>query len=176
MRLVLKDLKIAFGRLIREQKMRLWLLAALAALLWSHGTLLEGAEAKKARKRPKEMTPQHTEVLNTTLSNSEEEDEITKVNGSCLIPLPLPILFSHLFLCVCLCCEYRFTLNEKLLFLTENYNQKNVAFQHIFHRSLKDIIISLHIDKCGLFVDYSIICGLPVFISVFPPVMLKECL
>ncbi|KAB5546566.1 hypothetical protein PHYPO_G00073590 [Pangasianodon hypophthalmus] len=62
--------------------MRLWLLAALAALLWSHGTLLEGAEAKKARKRPKEMTPQHTEVFNTTLSNSEEEDESTKVTES----------------------------------------------------------------------------------------------
>lgn len=80
--------------------MRLWLLAALAALLWSHGTLLEGAEAKKARKRPKEMTPQHTELFNTTLSNSEEEDESTKVNCSCLIPLPLPSMFSYLFLCV----------------------------------------------------------------------------
>lgn len=68
--------------------MRLCLLATLAALLWSHGTLLEGAEAKKARKRPKEMTPQHTEVFNTTLSNSEEEDESTKVNY--LIPLPFP--------------------------------------------------------------------------------------
>lgn len=84
----LKDLKTAFARLIGEQKMRLWLLATLAALLWSHCTLLEGAEARKARKRPKEMTPQHTEVFNTTLSNSEEEDESTKVNDSCLIPLP----------------------------------------------------------------------------------------
>ncbi|TSL61235.1 Adipolin [Bagarius yarrelli] len=55
--------------------MRLWLLAALAALLWSHCTLLEGAEAKKVRKRPKETTPQHTEVFNTTLSNSEEDDD-----------------------------------------------------------------------------------------------------
>ncbi|KAI5096012.1 adipolin isoform X1, partial [Silurus meridionalis] len=70
----------------------LWLLVALAALLFSHGTLLEGAEAKKARKRPKETTPQHTEVFNTTLSNSEEEDETTKVNSFCLIFLSL---FSH---------------------------------------------------------------------------------
>lgn len=70
--------------------MRLWLLAALAALLWSHSTLLEGAEAKKTRKRPKEMTPQHTEVFNTTLSNSEEEEESTKVNSSCLIPSASP--------------------------------------------------------------------------------------
>lgn len=85
--------------------MRLWLLSALAALLWSHCTLLEGAEAKKGRKRPKEMTPQHTEVFNTTLSNSEEEDESTKVNDSCLISLPLTNLFSHIFLCVWLCWE-----------------------------------------------------------------------
>ncbi|GAA6095071.1 adipolin [Tachysurus ichikawai] len=66
--------------------MRLWLLASLAALLWSHCTLLEGAEAKKARKRPKEMPPQHTEVFNATLSNSEEEDESTKAS---LTPLCL---------------------------------------------------------------------------------------
>lgn len=72
--------------------MRLWLLAALAGLLWSHGTLLEGAEAKKVRKRPKEMTPQHTEVFNTTLSNSEEEDESTKVNSL------FPYLFLHMTL------------------------------------------------------------------------------
>lgn len=77
--------------------MRLWLLAALAALLWSQGTLLEGAEAKKARKRPKEMTPQHTEVVNTTLSNSEEEDENTEVNRSFLIHSPLPL--SSFYVC-----------------------------------------------------------------------------
>lgn len=62
--------------------MRLWLVAVLVTVLWSQGTFPEGAEARKVRKRPKELTPQHTEAFNTTLSNSEELEEGTKVTAS----------------------------------------------------------------------------------------------
>lgn len=47
-------------------------LAVLAAVFWTQCVLLDGVDAKKERKRPKEATPQHTETYNATLSNSEE--------------------------------------------------------------------------------------------------------
>lgn len=47
-------------------------LAVVAALFWTQCVLLDGVDAKKERKRPKEATPQHTETFNSTLSNSEE--------------------------------------------------------------------------------------------------------
>lgn len=47
-------------------------LAVMAAVFWTQCVLLDGANAKKERKRPKEATPQHTEAYNATLSNSEE--------------------------------------------------------------------------------------------------------
>lgn len=59
--------------------MRFWLLAVVTAVLWSQCILLGWAEARKMRKRPKELAPQHTEASNTTLSNSEELDGSTKV-------------------------------------------------------------------------------------------------
>lgn len=59
--------------------MRFWLLAVVTAVLWSQCILLGWAEARKMRKRPKELAPQHTEAFNTTLSNSEELDGSTKV-------------------------------------------------------------------------------------------------
>lgn len=47
-------------------------LAVVAAVFWTQCVLLNGVDAKKDRKRPKETTPQHTETYNSTLSNSEE--------------------------------------------------------------------------------------------------------
>lgn len=47
-------------------------LAVVAAVFWTQCVLLDGVDAKKERKRPKEATPQHTETYNATLSNSEE--------------------------------------------------------------------------------------------------------
>lgn len=45
-------------------------LVVMAALFWTQWVLLNGVEAKKERKKPKE--PQQTEALNATVSNSEE--------------------------------------------------------------------------------------------------------
>lgn len=47
-------------------------LAVVAAVFWTQCVLLDGVDAKKERKRPKEATPQQTETNNATLSNSEE--------------------------------------------------------------------------------------------------------
>ena len=54
-------------------------LAVLALVFWTQCVILDGVEAKKERKRPKEAPPQHTETSNTTLSNSEEVGGIIKV-------------------------------------------------------------------------------------------------
>ena len=54
-------------------------LAVLALVFWTQCVLLDGVEAKKERKRPKEAPPQHTENSNTTLSNSEEVGGTIKV-------------------------------------------------------------------------------------------------
>lgn len=54
-------------------------LAVVAAVFWTQCLLLEGVDAKRERKRPKETTPQHTETFNATLSNSEEVGGSTKV-------------------------------------------------------------------------------------------------
>lgn len=53
-------------------------LAVVAAVFWTQCVLLDGVDAKKERKRPKEATPQHTEAYNATLSNSEEVGGSTK--------------------------------------------------------------------------------------------------
>ncbi|XP_038863517.1 adipolin-like [Salvelinus namaycush] len=53
-------------------------LVVLAAVFWTQCVLLEGVDAKKERKRPKETPPQYTEAYNATLSNSEEVGESTK--------------------------------------------------------------------------------------------------
>ena len=60
-------------------------LAVVAAVLWTQCVLLEGVDAKKERKRPKETNPQHTETFNATLSNSEEVGGSTKVRLEYLI-------------------------------------------------------------------------------------------
>lgn len=52
--------------------MRCGPLTVVAAVLWTQCILLQGADARKERKRPKEVTPQQTETHNRTLSNSEE--------------------------------------------------------------------------------------------------------
>jgi len=55
-------------------------LAVLAVALWTlECVFLDGADAKKERKRAKEGQPQHTETLNATLSNSEEVGASIKV-------------------------------------------------------------------------------------------------
>lgn len=54
-------------------------LAVVAAVFWTQCVLLDGVDAKKERKRPKEATPQHTETYNATLSNSEEVGGSPKV-------------------------------------------------------------------------------------------------
>lgn len=54
-------------------------LAVVAAVFWTQCVLLDGVDAKKERKRPKEATPQHTEAYNATLSNSEEVGGSIKV-------------------------------------------------------------------------------------------------
>lgn len=54
-------------------------LAVVAVVFWTQCVLLDGVDAKKERKRPKEATPQHTETYNATLSNSEELDGSVKV-------------------------------------------------------------------------------------------------
>lgn len=59
-------------------------LAVLAAVFWTQCILLDGVEARKERKRPKEAAPQHTEAYNVTLSNSEEVVGGIKVGiGAC---------------------------------------------------------------------------------------------
>lgn len=40
---------------------------------------MNGVDAKKERKKPKEGTPQHTETYNATVSNSEEVGGSVKV-------------------------------------------------------------------------------------------------
>lgn len=60
--------------------MRCWLLAVVTAVLWSQCILVGWAEGRKVPKRLKEVTPQHTEAFNTTLSNSEELDGSPKVD------------------------------------------------------------------------------------------------
>lgn len=57
-------------------------LAVVAVVFWTQCVLLDGVDAKKERKRPKEPTPQHTETYNTTLSNSEEVGGTIKVLNS----------------------------------------------------------------------------------------------
>lgn len=55
-------------------------LAVVAVVVfWTQCVLLDGVDAKKERKRPKEATPQHTEAFNATLSNSEEVGGSVKV-------------------------------------------------------------------------------------------------
>ena len=55
-------------------------LAVVAAVFWTQCFLLHGVDAKKERKRPKEVTPQQTETFNATMSNSEEVGGSVKVN------------------------------------------------------------------------------------------------
>lgn len=63
-------------------------LAVVAVVVfWTQCVLLDGVDAKKERKRPKEATPQHTESFNATLSNSEE------VGGSVKVELKLYMYF-----------------------------------------------------------------------------------
>lgn len=59
--------------------MRFWLLAVVTAVIWSHCILLGWAEGRKARKRPKETNPQYTEAFNSTVSNSEEQEDNVRV-------------------------------------------------------------------------------------------------
>lgn len=47
-------------------------LVVMAAVFWTQSVLLDGVDAKKDRKRTKEASPQQTETLNATISNSEE--------------------------------------------------------------------------------------------------------
>lgn len=47
-------------------------LVVMAAVFWTQCVLLDGVDAKKERRKPKEATPQQTETLNATISNSEE--------------------------------------------------------------------------------------------------------
>lgn len=47
-------------------------LVVMAAVFWTQSVLLDGVDAKKDRKRTKEASPQRTETLNATISNSEE--------------------------------------------------------------------------------------------------------
>lgn len=53
----------------------------VAAVFWTQCILLDGVEARKERKRPKEAAPQHTESYNVTLSNSEEVSGGIKVGS-----------------------------------------------------------------------------------------------
>lgn len=52
-------------------------LVVMAAVFWTQCVLLNGVDAKKERKKPKE--PQQTETLNATISNSEEVGGSIKV-------------------------------------------------------------------------------------------------
>lgn len=65
-------------------------LLVMAAVFWTQCVLLSGVDAKKERKKVKEATPQQTETLNATISNSEEVGGGIKVGRSgahiCLIP------------------------------------------------------------------------------------------
>lgn len=54
-------------------------LAVVAAVFWTQFVLMDGVDAKKERKRPKEAIPQHTETINATISNSEEVGGSIKV-------------------------------------------------------------------------------------------------
>lgn len=47
-------------------------LVVMAAVFWTQCFLLNGADAKRERKKAKEAAPQQTETLNATISNSEE--------------------------------------------------------------------------------------------------------
>lgn len=65
-------------------------LAVVAVVVfWTQCVLLDGVDAKKERKRPKEATPQHTEAFNATLSNSEE------VGGSVKVVICLYVFFFY---------------------------------------------------------------------------------
>lgn len=54
-------------------------LVVMAAVFWTQCVLLNGVDARKERKKPKEATPQQTETLNATISNSEEVGGSVKV-------------------------------------------------------------------------------------------------
>lgn len=54
-------------------------LLVMAAVFWTQCVLLQGVDAKKERKKAKEATPQRTEALNATVSNSEEVGASIKV-------------------------------------------------------------------------------------------------
>lgn len=73
-------------------------LAVVAVVFWTQCVLLDGVDAKKERKRPKEATPQHTETLNATLSNSEEVGGSIKVESQTFnnIFLSLSLWYHHL--------------------------------------------------------------------------------
>lgn len=64
-------------------------LAVVAAVFWTQCFLLHGVDAKKERKRPKEVTPQQTETFNATMSNSEE------VGGSVKVNLNINLIFQR---------------------------------------------------------------------------------
>ena len=71
-------------------------LAVVAAVFWTQCVLLDGVEAKKERKRPKEaIPPQHTETFNTTLSNSEEVGGSIKVVTKSLLKFVIFVTILH---------------------------------------------------------------------------------
>ena len=72
-------------------------LAVLALVFWTQCVLLDGVEAKKERKRPKEAPPQHTETSNTTLSNSEEVGGIIKVGPQNVWYFLLLLIINNVF-------------------------------------------------------------------------------
>lgn len=72
-------------------KMRAWPLAVVVVVFWTQ-CLLEEVDSRKERKKPKEVPPQHTEVYNTTASNSEEATGSTKVT---MPPPPIPLFAIH---------------------------------------------------------------------------------
>lgn len=63
-------------------------LVVMAAVFWTQCVLLDGVDGKKERKKPKEASPQQTETLNATISNSEE------VGGSIKVVMNLHVFQS----------------------------------------------------------------------------------
>lgn len=65
-------------------------LAVVAAVFWTQCVLMDGVDAKKERKKPKETVPQYTETYNATVSNSEE------LGGNIKVGTKPHVLQSHL--------------------------------------------------------------------------------
>lgn len=65
-------------------------------MFWTQCVLLDGVDAKKERKRPKEaIPPQHTETFNATLSNSEEVGGSIKVVTKSLLKFVMFVMMLH---------------------------------------------------------------------------------